>query len=486
MLSPKDRGFFTLVSEAAFANPFGASRGDLDRQIAGAAKRDTRDEVTLQLLAAVRRRLDAAGPRSSLLRRHQGEDHALVQYAVLFDVFHTFADAFDAHIAREVGHPAAPLPVPFARDALARVTEHGFTEAEAAVHFAMFFQLRRAFYFIAGALPGEAASMRALRERLWSNVFTRDARLYARCLWRKMEDFSTFLLGETGTGKGVAAAAIGRSGFIPFDDKTGTFVESFSETFVGLNLSQFPEALIESELFGHKKGAFTGAVESHKGVLERTSPFGSIFLDEIGEASIPTQIKLLRVLEERAFSPVGGHEVKRFRGRVIAATNRPVDEMRADGRFRDDFFYRLCSDVIALPSLRQRLAEEPRELDALVPVIVEKVLGEPSTEVSLLVRQAIAERLGASYAWPGNVRELEQCARRIILTGVYAGDRVAKGGGADADARLLSAVGEGDESARTLLSRYCRALYGRYGSYEEVARRTALDRRTVKRYVAEG
>src|SRR5213078_1832008 len=134
-----------------------------------------------------------------------------------------------------------------------------------------------------------------------------------------------------------------------------SFAESFTRTFISLNLSQFPEALIESELFGHKKGAFTGAIEAHEGVFARCSPHGAIFLDELGEVSIPTQIKLLQVLQERTFSPVGSREKLRFCGRVIAATNSELDELRRQKVFRDDFYYRLCSDILTVPSLRQRI-----------------------------------------------------------------------------------------------------------------------------------
>src|SRR5262249_44682392 len=147
-------------------------------------------------------------------------------------------------------------------------------------------------------------------------------------------------------GKGTAAAAIGRSGWIPFDERSGRFAESFTKAFVFINLSQYPEALLESELFGHRKGAFTGAVESHEGLFARCSPHGAIFRDEIGELPATVQIKLLQVLQERVFSPVGSHEKHRFRGRVVAATNRAIHDLRQKGAFRDDFFYRLCSDII--------------------------------------------------------------------------------------------------------------------------------------------
>src|SRR5438552_12916529 len=185
-------------------------------------------------------------------------------------------------------------------------------------------------------LIGQSPCMKELRRHLWNNIFTHDVRCYDRYLWNRMEDFSTLLLGETGTGKGTAAAAIGRSGFIPFDEKKGCFAESFTRGFIALNLSQYPETLIESELFGHKKGAFTGAIEAHEGIFSRCSAYGAIFLDEIGEVSASLQIKLLQVLQERTFSPVGSHETLRFRGRVIAATNQPIDHLRQ--RIRDDFF----------------------------------------------------------------------------------------------------------------------------------------------------
>src|SRR5881296_2538277 len=208
--------------------------------------------------------------------------------------------------------------------------------------------------------------MRRLREALWNNVFSHDMRGYEAALWNRMEDFSTLLLGETGTGKGSAAASIGRSEFIPYVAGQRRFAANFTDTFIAINLSQFPETLIESELFGHRKGSFTGAIDHHQGVFERCSAHGALFLDEIGEVSIPTQIKLLQVLQERTFTPVGGHEKKRFSGRVIAATNRSLDDLRERKLFRDDFFYRLCSDLITVPPLRQRLREAPEELDLLI------------------------------------------------------------------------------------------------------------------------
>ena len=360
----------------------------------------------------------------------------------------------------------------------------GIGAAESVRFFSIFYQLRRAFHFIVRGLIGRSPCMREFRRLLWNDVFTQDVQLYDRYLWNRMEDFSTLLLGETGTGKGAGAAAIGRSGYIPFDEKQGRFTESFLRSFIALNLSQFPETLIESELFGHRKGAFTGAVESHEGVLARCSRHGSIFLDEIGEVSAPVQIKLLQVLQERIFCPVGSHEPERFRGRVIAATNRPLESLRGRGLFRDDFFYRLCTDIIEVPPLRQRLQEDPGELRHLLEHLLGTMMGEAGSVVADKVETAIRRDVDAEYPWPGNVRELEQALRRILLTGGYAGS--AQPRAKDLVENLVTGIETEALDAAGLLSGYCALLYESCGNYEAVARRTNLDRRTVKKYVKQG
>ena len=325
--------------------------------------------------------------------------------------------------------------------------------------------------------------MGKLRCDLWNNVFTFDIREYEKNLWNRMEDFSTLILGETGSGKGAAAAAIGRSGFIPFDAVKGTFVESFTRNFIGVNLSQFPESLIESELFGHKKGAFIGAIDDQSGVFALCTPHGSIFIDEIGDASIPVQIKLLQVLQERTFSPLGERTKCRFNGRVIAATNKPLDSLLQRGVFREDFYYRLCSDVITVPPLRQRLEEDPMEMDALLELLVERTLGEPSSRWVSLIRDRLYHDLGENYAWPGNVRELEQAVRRIVLSREYRGHLYSKPAPDNLSGQMQLGISKGNLTAKQLLSAYCALLYKQHENLEEVARRTQMDRRTVKKYL---
>ncbi len=478
-LTSEERRFFHLASEAAFSNPFSDERSELDLQLAGQSGAD-RERLMQAAVDSVLERVGEMGRAGKAnLALYGGEDRECLAKGLLFALYHRYLGAFDDLIQRQQTEGDAPCAVPFSGELLARLREHGFKEGEARHYLAFFYQLRRAFHYI-NQLVGQSAAMRTLRCALWNNTFTCDARRYEAQLWDRMEDFSTLILGETGTGKGAAAAAIGRSGYIPFDEKSGRFAESFTRNFISINLSQFPESLIESELFGHRKGAFTGAVDNHQGLLSRCVPHGAIFLDEIGDVSVPVQIKLLRVLQERTFTPVGSHEQRPFRGRIIAATNRSLGELRRQGNFRDDFFYRLCSDVIEVPPLRRQLREDPGSLDALLAHLLVRILGTADDGLVASIRRSLQRELPGDYPWPGNVRELEQAVRRVLLTGRYGGDPFAAAAPAEDWQAQLAA---GELTAQELLSRYCRQLHQRHGTYEEVARRLQLDRRTVKKYL---
>jgi Sigma-54 interaction domain len=475
-LSSTDREFFGALADVVFGNPFSAQRAQLITRLAPGAKLGDLTQDREALVRSVQPRL-APWLSASV----SAEDRRVLEPVLLYVAYHRHVPQIDAYIERQATQGGKPLAVSFADDVMRDLVRSGFVEERAARYFALGFQLRRAFYFIHRSLAGECESMRRFRESLWNNVFTHDMRGYDAALWNRMEDFSTLLLGETGTGKGQAAAAIGRSGHIPYLPTEGRFAENFAETFIAINLSQFPESLIESELFGHRKGAFTGAIDHHEGVFERCSAHGALFLDEIGEVAVPVQIKLLQVLQERTFTPLGGRDKKRFSGRVIAATNRPLDALRSEKRFRDDFFYRLCSDVIEVPTLRQRIAESAAELEELVRLLVGRITGSPAPEQTAAVLQSLEETVPRGYPWPGNVRELEQAVRRILLTGRYAPD--TRQGARDEEAMLIERLRAGELSAAELLSGYSAMLYRRLGTYADVAKRTGLDPRTSRKYV---
>jgi DNA-binding NtrC family response regulator len=202
--------------------------------------------------------------------------------------------------------------------------------------------------------------------------------------------------GETGTGKELIARAIHfGSG-------------SAEEPFIGVNCTALTETLLESELFGHVRGAFTGAVASHKGRFELAGA-GTIFLDEIGDTTPSFQAKLLRVLEERQFYPVGGERPRRTEARVMAATNRPLEELVKEGSFRDDLYFRLKVVEITVPPLRDRGED--------IPLLAEHLLTKISRDFHKKVRLISDEAMAAlvAYPWPGNVRELENALTRAVV-----------------------------------------------------------------------
>jgi len=479
------RDFFELVYDAILANPFDDARADVDLKLSGLSPTSSRKNRLEKAIDEIRKRIDLIEAGSSAdINTFEGRDRQLVQAAYLFDFFYRYRAQFDQLITDQIAAGDNFIKVPFANEAFLYLRKKGFTGESTTRYFALSYQLRRAYYFMMRRLVGPSVAMKKLRFDLWNNVFSHNIDFYEKHLLNRMEDFSTLILGETGTGKGTAAMAIGCSGFIPFHIKKKGFQESFTKSFVSINLSQFPETLIESELFGHKKGAFTGAVKNHTGVFGRCSPYGAILLDEIGETSMQLQIKLLEILQNRVFSPVGSHEKSRFEGRVIAATNRPIHEIRGKNIFRDDFYYRLSSDIITVPPLRLRIQQNPDELNALLSYTIERMLTQPSPDLVNDIQTIIEKNLGSDYAWPGNVRELEQCVRRVILKKNYEGD-IRPVSPDDLKARLAKGIESGDLDAQDLIAGYCTLLYKRYGTFEDVARRINLDRRTVKKYIGE-
>jgi transcriptional regulator with PAS, ATPase and Fis domain len=203
--------------------------------------------------------------------------------------------------------------------------------------------------------------------------------------------------GESGTGKELIARAIHFSG------------DRSEKPFVGVSCAALPETLLESELFGHEKGSFTGASSQRKGKFELADG-GTLFLDEIGDISAKLQLDLLRVLQERRFYRVGGSEEIEVDVRVIAATNVDLERAVREGRFRDDLYYRLNVVNIQIPPLRERKEDIPLLAESFVERISHE-LGKKAEGVS-----EGALRLLLAHEWPGNVRELENAIERAIVT----------------------------------------------------------------------
>ncbi|RUM36614.1 MAG: sigma-54-dependent Fis family transcriptional regulator [Desulfobulbus sp.] len=479
-LTPPQKTILQKIRNAITANPFSCQRLLADCAISGLPPTASNKKILLAAQSKAEEMGKEFMPKQKTVAAHYDDNTCrLIDGLFLFITFHRYLNQLDLHIKAQEKQDT-PLPLSCAKEMLRDLEKFGYSTQESARHIAIFFQMRRAFYFISTTLPGDCPCMKALRCRLWNNIFTHDTGLYVDLLWNRMEDFSTILEGETGTGKGVAAAAIGRSGYIPFDLKTHRFKESFTRAFLEINLSQIPEQLIESELFGHTRGAFTGATADHAGIFARSSRYGAVFLDEIGELSPHIQVKLLKILQERIFTPVGGTKTQKFSGRVIAATNRDISQLRQQGKFRDDFYYRLCSDTITIPPLHTRLRENQEELCLLTVHLLERITGKKSVKLKEKVLAALNASLQTTYRWPGNIRELEQSIRRILLSGQYIPETKKQGN----DQMELSQALEQERLTITdLTRRYCDQLYSRHGTYQEVARITGLDRRTVKKYL---
>jgi two-component system nitrogen regulation response regulator GlnG len=209
-------------------------------------------------------------------------------------------------------------------------------------------------------------------------------------------DANVLICGESGTGKELVARAIHFKS------------ERWRAPFVAVNCSAIPHGLLESELFGHERGAFTGATERRAGKFE-LSGRGTLFLDEISDMPLELQPKLLRAIQEREFSAVGSSEVRRLAARIIAASNQDLEAAVATRRFREDLYFRLRVIPIFLPPLRERREDIPE----LVEYFIARATRDMGAKVSAVSREAMDLLMG--YAWPGNVRELENCVLRGAL-----------------------------------------------------------------------
>jgi two-component system NtrC family response regulator len=209
-------------------------------------------------------------------------------------------------------------------------------------------------------------------------------------------DAPVLVVGESGTGKELVARAVhqqsGRRG----------------GPFVAINCGAIPENLLESELFGHEKGAFTGAHTQRKGRIELAQG-GTLFLDEIGELPLPLQVKILRFLQEHQLERVGGRETITVDTRVLAATNVDLQQAMAEGHFREDLYYRLGVVIIALPPLRER----GEDVLLLAKALLQRYTAEARYKITGFTRQAMSAL--QSYSWPGNVRELENRIKRAVI-----------------------------------------------------------------------
>jgi len=275
---------------------------------------------------------------------------------------------------------------------------------------------------------------------------------------------SILLLGETGVGKDVLAHTIHRA-----SPRAG-------QPFVPLHAASLSESLIESELFGHERGAFTGAARSREGVFE-TADGGTVFLDEIGELRPDMQVKLLRVLEDRKVVRVGGGTAHPVDVRFVAATNRDLREAVREGRFREDLYYRLAGATLQVPPLRERLEAVPLLAERFARLFARQCERPAPT----LTPEAIAQL--QSYAWPGNVRELRNTVERAVALCTSGTISSVELPGAPQPTTPSQAGSLHDEVASLERQRIVEALERHGGNQTQAARELGIARRTLINHI---
>jgi transcriptional regulator of acetoin/glycerol metabolism len=428
------------------------------------------------------------------------EEKEAYRNGVWFWIYHRHLDDFDTYLSAchsdPNKNPAPPKDLfPSFREGVAQflsIVEGpgnkqdrlAMNETDVAELFAFQFQLRRGLAGIVDRIVGVSQAAVDLRIAVWEAIFTRRLLWSFQYLKDRMANFSTLILGPSGSGKDLVAEAIGTSQYIPYDPKTNRFAVNYVAAYHPVNLSALTPTLIESELFGHEKGAFTGAVSARKGHLEECSPYGVLFLDEIGDLSGEIQVKLLRVLQSREFYPLGGGKARRFHGRIVSATNRDIPESVAAGRMREDFLYRIGSTVVRVPSLSLRFSQRPEEVPELLRDVLARVLGHVEDALFGEMETKIRQLLSEGYDWPGNVREFEQCVRTLLIASDYQPLVGAKGKRGELES-LFDRMEEHRATIQEVLGEYCRNVHKTHGTYQEAAKRLDVDWRTVKKY-AEG
>lgn len=493
LFSDAERRFLAAVSGLAYCNPFLPERTQFEKaslgkvyvpgEIVWSASVEHPDETSPNevriharletVLGKVRARMetcsDIGGDELSI---YEDATHYLLYQRYHADFLNAAKDwRFYKHYLKDWNH-------------LLQIPGKSFQPGLKPAHvFAILRQLQRAFHHIFDTIIGNSMPAARLRASVWQSVFTHDLRRYWKTMYARMPDFPTLITGPSGTGKELVARSIASARYVPFDDVSLSFADPVGETFIPINLAALSPALIESELFGHRRGSFTGAIGNRQGWLDLCPAAGTVFLDELGEMDLSIQVKLLRVLETRKFSAVGDTAVREFSGKLIAATNRDLPAEIKAGRFREDLYYRLCADLINTPSLSEQIRDSPEVLNDLLLYMVRRAVGAGEAERSLPeVRQWVEEHLPPNYVWPGNYRELEQCVRNVIIRRSYRpmGESVNV-----ADDDYLARLKQGELTLDELLAYYAALVFRKTGTYEETARRLGIDRRTAKAKVTD-
>lgn len=503
MFTKPDFEFARTIAELNYTNPFSAERLEMERRALGddyevephlfwsliPGEDSTKRGNILKLTRRTEQLAEEA--RRQILAGESVEDGALAVYddLIVYLLFYQSVGEWRELIA---GGDAGDASRQWERfndrfDHWLKLPGVALPSAGEKAHlFALLYQVYRAFVNIFDCVVGQSRAAASLRSSIWQSIFTHDVRRYRRSLYSRLHEITTLVTGPSGSGKELVAQAIGRSRYIPFSFRKRQFETSALTSYVALNISAFSVNLIESELFGSIKGAYTGAETARAGWLETCGAHGSILLDEIGELDATTQVKLLRVLQNRQYSRLGESKLREFHGKVLAATNRDLRREIRKGTFREDLYYRLCADVITTPPLAEYVQGDPASLGELVRFISRRIAPGEESALAEQVIEWIGQHLPTSYHWPGNIRELEQCVRNIMIRNHYQPDSSdGSEESADPAEKLARRIANVQLTADELLTEYARIALKKSASFKQAAELLGIDRRTLRARVGD-
>jgi DNA-binding NtrC family response regulator len=418
-LPPAVRQMLARIAQLALMNPFDPRRLALARAVVPYGLRPERlpgDELLdaqYRLLDVVSRVADRIGDPAVA----SPEDLAMYRAAAIYALWDEHRDGIQALVR------ADGVEVPFWDKFVATYGRLRLDQADLGVPapghlLALMVQWWRNVAIISKSLPGNAPCVVALRVAVFRANMGPDLCTYAAGLYRCMDEIPVLITGETGTGKERVATCIGQGGYIPFDEQKRCFVMPYRTAMHVKNLSTVPHDLLASELFGQKRGSFTGATADRVGLFAIVVAYGSLFLDEIGEIPEWVQVMLLRPLENREIVAVGDTQPREILGRAIFATHQDLEAKCAAGEFRADLLERMNGVRIHLPPLRNILAESPEELWRYVKGFLtdRKITDAARRDVWTQQIVTYIRKEMAGHGWTRNLRELRHLTERFLLS----------------------------------------------------------------------
>jgi transcriptional regulator with AAA-type ATPase domain len=488
-----ERALLSLCAKLVSTNPFLEERVDLERRILGDAFVDTGRVISLsgapgaplenvrRIVLLVRPIVEPIRDRLAAGAGATDEERAIYRDVALYLLYDRFderlqrlidtrgvhVDFYDEFCGEHARFFDLPGSIP------------GVPETRLLLDFC--YQARRAFHYIRSTILGRSRPIERLRGSVWEDIFAGNLPRYATWNYARMDRVSTLILGPTGTGKELVARAIAGARYLPFNPVTRCFPATADADFHALNISALAPSIIDSLLFGHERGSFTGAVKDTDGALAQCKAGGILYMDEVGDLAPDIQVKLLRVLQERVFLRLGEFEERSFLGRILAATQPDLIQQPS---VRSDFYYRICSNTIETPSLRARLDDDPGELELLVRAFAAEEAG-PGYVGALIdeVMRWIDKEL-RDHDWPGNVRELQVCVSNVLSHHVYTPRKGApKPRPAPAPTPALEFT-RGGPTMELVKQRAALDAYATTGNYQDAARLLQINYRTLRSLVA--